>query len=115
MAATQLEKIQNKETAIVETIQQNRLTEEIINYGKFLDHGIPWLLWPENIMNNSDLFDKPPSRKEFMEKAIAYRRNNPIEFPYDLTKCEGNNRKEEPCKTFLKINFYYKKAMGMNN
>jgi hypothetical protein len=116
MAASQLKLLENQQLNLIKSIQEPRLTEEIVNYGKSLEHGNSWLLWPyfkDDDYYLSELFGDRPSREEFMKKAISYRRTHPIDFPYDLSECNGKNKNEEPCKTVLDIKLYYDKAMQL--
>jgi hypothetical protein len=85
VASKQLEKLKSQEQALVKAIQNEKLTKEIINYGKFCDHGFSWILWPLTNNKTNELFEEAPSRKEFIQKAIKYRKNNPVEFNHDLS------------------------------
>lgn len=111
LAASQLKKIDENEYGLIKAIQQSKLTDEIINYGKYLDHGKPWLFWPRTSEALYSLNVGSMSREEYMKKAIIYRKNHPVKMRYDLSQCTGGNEKSDFCKMALKQQSYYDLAM----
>lgn len=114
MAAKQLELIESKKYSFMKSIQEDKLTKEIVNYGKLLEHGMPWMLWPHNSSNPAEYLVEAPSREEFMKKAIQYRKSHPIEFPYNLSECTEENMPENHCMDMLEFKTYYDKGIEGN-
>ncbi len=111
MAAKQLEMIDNKEYEKVKTIQQVRLTNEIVKYGRFLEHGTPSLLTPLYVWPLSNDF-KSPNMKEFIESAIEYRKANPIEPHFAASQeCIEEKPKSDLCKKIIELNVKYEKLL----
>ena len=116
MAAMHLESIDNKRYNRIKIVQQNNLTHEIVKYGeslnydKYFDYVMPWLLWPYNSHPMRDLIPSP-SREEFIKKAINYRRTHPIDWPYDLSQYTDENKDTEWYKNLLRKKQYYDSAM----
>ena len=111
MAAKQLEMIENKEYDKIKTIQQVRLTDEIVNYGRFLDYGVPSLLTPLYVLPLSNDF-KSPNMREFIKTAINYRNTHPIEphFAASIDCIEGKI-KSEFCEEIIELNKKYQKIL----
>jgi len=115
MIAAHLKKIKNGKIDFIEKRLESNLTDELINYGKYLDHGKPWLFWPYDMEKFEDFFGNTRVNKEFIEEAISYRRANPIQMPYVLSNCTGEKDNEDFCKLIFKRLFYYDKAMSADS
>jgi len=117
LAAALLEKLEKQNITFIKLVQESKLTDEIVKYGeclnydKYLGYVIPWLIWPYSSHQMSDLLGPSLPREEFIKKAINYRRIHPIEYPYDVSICAGDNKDEEFCEYVLRKKKYYDNAM----
>jgi hypothetical protein len=64
-----------------------QLNNEIANYGRFIETGKPWILWP--YIGSSD-------REKFIRRAVKYRIENPYEIPsFDSTRFQDKLMQDE--------------------
>lgn len=108
MALTQIE---NDQVDRVKTYHEISLTDELINSGRYLTHGKPYsIVTIDSLKEHEDIIPKQ-QREFFLQKAVEYRKLKPIEWPYNMSACTGENI-DEFCKHVLMKKKYYDKSMN---
>ncbi len=112
VATVQLQHLDKEKYDLIRAIQKNILTNEIINYGKYLDHGKPWIFWPYTPNESDDITGIKKTPDEYIKMSLRYRKEQEFQMPIDLSMCTDDYKKSDLCKRIIENQSYYDKAIS---